>query len=240
MRNSEGKQGCAVTFIDATLLPRVCRINILSRSIYMNFWNSVMLKYLFTIVIITTISFPSHAKTILIIGDSISAGYGIEIKDGWVALLDEKLNQQGEFTVVNASVSGDTTGMGLARTESLLSQHKPDIVLIELGGNDGLRGFPIKVIKNNLEKITRLSLAAEAKVLLVGIQIPPNYGSRYTEEFFNTFQLISESLSVPLVPFILDDVAIKPELMQSDGIHPKAEAQSMLVDNIWPYLEPLL
>lgn len=182
----------------------------------------------------------ANAKTVLIIGDSISAGYGIELKDGWVALLDEKLNQQGEYEVINASVSGDTTAMGLARTESLLAKHKPDIVLIELGGNDGLRGFPIKVIKNNLEKIARLSLSTKAKVLLVGIQIPPNYGSRYTNEFFKTFQVVAEELVLPLVPFILDEVAIKPELMQNDGVHPTAEAQVMLLDNVWPFVEPLL
>lgn len=200
----------------------------------------IMLKFFLSLILISLFSFSAHAKTILVIGDSISAGYGIELKDGWVALLDEKLNQQGEYEVINASVSGDTTAMGLARTESLLAKHKPDIVLIELGGNDGLRGFPIKVIKSNLEKIARLSLSAEAKVLLVGIQIPPNYGSRYTKEFFNTFQTVSEELSVPLVPFILDEVAIKPELMQNDGVHPTAEAQGMLLDNVWPFVEPLL
>jgi len=199
-----------------------------------------MFKFLLSLCFIFLFSFSTHAKTILVIGDSISAGYGIELKDGWVALLDKKLQLQGDYEVINASVSGDTTAMGLARTESLLAKHKPDIVLIELGGNDGLRGFPIKVIKNNLEKIAGLSLAIEAKVLLVGIQIPPNYGSRYTKEFFNTFQVVSEELSIPLAPFILDEVATKPELMQNDGVHPTAEAQGMLLDNVWPFLAPLL
>lgn len=199
-----------------------------------------MLKLLLSLFFIALFSFSAHAKTILVIGDSISAGYGIELKDGWVALLDEKLKLQGEYEVINASVSGDTTAMGLARTEPLLAKHKPDIVVIELGGNDGLRGFPIKVMRNNLEKIANLSLSAEAKVLLVGIQIPPNYGSRYTDEFFKTFQVVSEKFSLPLVPFILHDVAVKPELMQSDGVHPIAEAQNILLDNVWPFLEPLL
>ncbi|GAB1261111.1 arylesterase [Aurantivibrio plasticivorans] len=187
-----------------------------------------------------SVSLFSQAKTVLVIGDSISAGYGVELKDGWVNLLRERLNQQGEYTVINASISGNTSSMGLARTPGLLRKHQPDIVIIELGGNDGLQGHPLKVLHKNLSKITELSKTAGADVLLVGIQIPPNYGTRYTEEFFGTFPKVAEEHQVPLVPFILDEVAIYPELMQRDGIHPTTEAQPQLLENIWPYFEPLI
>ena len=181
-----------------------------------------------------------HAKTILVVGDSISAGYGIELEQGWVNLLRHKLKEMGDYEVINASVSGDTTQIGAARLPTLLKQHSPDIVVLELGGNDGLRGFPLKVMENNLRQMTETVLNNQAKVLLVGIQIPPNYGPRYTEEFFAIYDKIAEEFEVPLVPFILDKVALLPELMQDDGIHPKAEGQQQLLDNVWPYLEPLL
>ncbi|GAB1256583.1 arylesterase [Aurantivibrio plasticivorans] len=194
------------------------------------------------LIALTTLaaSGTTYAKTVLVIGDSISAGYGVELKDGWVNLLRERLNQQGEYTVINASISGNTTSMGLARTPGLLRKHQPDIVIIELGGNDGLQGHPLKVLHKNLSKITELSQAAGADVLLVGIQIPPNYGSRYTEEFFGTFPKVAEEHQVPLVPFILDEVAIYPELMQRDGIHPTADAQPKLLENVWPHFEALI
>ena len=182
----------------------------------------------------------SQAKTILVLGDSLSAGYGVELKDGWVNLLRERLNEQGEYTVVNASISGNTTSMGLARIPSLLKKYEPNIVIIELGGNDGLQGHPVKVLERNLSKMTELSKASGAKVLLVGIQIPPNYGARYTDEFFATFPKVAKEHSVPLVPFILDNVATNPELMQRDGVHPKAEAQPQILENIWPYFEQLI
>lgn len=187
-----------------------------------------------------TLANIASAKTILVVGDSISAGYGIELEQGWVNLLRQKLKEMGEYTVVNASVSGDTTQIGAARLPTLLEQHSPDIVLLELGGNDGLRGFPLKVMENNLRQMTQAVLDAQAKVLLVGIQIPPNYGPRYTEEFFAIYGKISEEFSAPLAPFILDKVALEPELMQDDGIHPKADGQPQLLENVWPYLEPLL
>ena len=180
----------------------------------------------------------ANAKSILVVGDSISAGYGVELEDGWVNLLRQKVKDQ--YEVINASVSGDTTQIGVARLPTLLEEHKPDIVILELGGNDGLRGFPLNVMERNLKKMTTDSLANGAKVLLVGIQIPPNYGQRYTQEFFNTYPKIAEEFDVPLVPFILEKVALEPELMQDDGIHPKTEAQVILLDTVWPYLEPLL
>ena len=197
------------------------------------------MKYLvaFTFVILAHIA---SAKTILGVGDSISAGYGIELEQGWVNLLRQDLAKRGEYTVYNASVSGDTTQIGVARLPTLLEEHNPDIVVLELGGNDGLRGFPLKVMENNLRKMTETSLAIEAQVLLVGIQIPPNYGPRYTDQFFQTYFKLAEEFEIPLVPFILDKVALEPELMQDDGIHPTAEGQPQLLKNIMPFLEPLL
>jgi len=176
----------------------------------------------------------SFAKTILVVGDSISAGYGIELEQGWVNLLRTRLVGKG------ASVSGDTTQIGAARLATLLEQHQPDIVIIELGGNDGLRGFPLKVMETNLRKMIQQTQDSKAQVLLVGIQIPPNYGPRYTDQFFQTYFKLAEEFAIPLVPFILDKVALEPELMQDDGIHPTTEGQPLLLDNVWPVLEPLL
>ncbi|MGQ9426355.1 arylesterase [Gilvimarinus sp. F26214L] len=180
------------------------------------------------------------SKTILVIGDSISAGYGVELEDGWVNLLRQRVQEFGEYEVVNASISGNTTTMGVGRTPALLKKHAPDIVIIELGGNDGLQGHPLKVVERNLSQMVRMSRESGADVLLVGIQIPPNYGRRYTEEFFSTFTTVAEKFDVPLVPFILDKVATEDGLMQADGVHPTTEAQPILLENVWPYLEPLL
>lgn len=191
----------------------------------------------FLILLFSTSAF---SKTILVIGDSISAGYGVELEDGWVNLLRQRLQDKGDYEVVNASISGNTTTMGVGRTQALLKKHHPDVVIIELGGNDGLQGHPLKVMERNLSEMVRLSQDAGAKVLLIGIQIPPNYGSRYTEEFFETFPRVAKKFDVPLVPFILDKVATVDSLMQNDGVHPTAEAQPLLLDNVWPYLEPLL
>lgn len=189
-------------------------------------------------IILSCICHLSFAEKILIVGDSISAGYGIDLEEGWVNLLRKKV--EGEHEILNASVSGDTTQIGVARLPTLLEENKPDIVLIELGGNDGLRGFPIKVMETNLRKMIEQTKTFGAKVLLVGIQIPPNYGPRYTDQFFQTYFKLSEELNVPLVPFILDKVALVPELMQDDGVHPTAEGQPQLLENVWPHLEPLL
>lgn len=192
------------------------------------------------IVVLLTFTNPGFAKSLLVVGDSISAGYGIELEQGWVNLLRQRLVKRGDYSVHNASVSGDTTQIGVARLPTLLKENEPDIVIIELGGNDGLRGFPLKVMENNLRKMIETSQNYGAQVLLVGIQIPPNYGSRYTEQFFQTYFKLAEEYEVPLVPFILDKVALEPELMQNDGIHPTAEGQPILLDNVWPVLKPLL
>lgn len=180
------------------------------------------------------------SKTILVIGDSISAGYGVELENGWVNLLRQRVQEMGDHEVINASISGNTTTMGVGRTPALLKKHQPDVVILELGGNDGLQGHPLKVLERNLSQMVRLSQESGAKVLLVGIQIPPNYGSRYTEEFFAIFPRVADKFDVPLVPFILDKVATVGGLMQGDGVHPTAEAQPLLLENVWPYLEPLL
>lgn len=189
--------------------------------------------------ILLMLSASAFSKSILVIGDSISAGYGMAVEESWVSLLQERLDDQG-YQVINASISGNTTTMGVGRTPTLLEKHKPDIVIIELGGNDGLQGHPLQVMEANLDKMVQLSTEAGAQVLLVGIQIPPNYGPRYTREFFAIFPKVAEAHGIPLVPFILEGVATVDGLMQRDGIHPNAEAQEILLDNIWPSLEPLL
>ena len=179
--------------------------------------------------------------TLLVFGDSLSASYGIAEEEGWVTLLENKLAQgKYPYRVVNASVSGETSTGGLARLPAMLQNHEPDLVFLELGGNDGLRGLPIEVLKENLMKMVEMSREAGAEVLLAGIQIPPNYGPRYTVPFFQMFGEIAQDNGISLVPFLIDGIPQQPELMQNDGIHPKAEAQYMIVDNVWPFLEPML
>ena len=181
------------------------------------------------------------AESIVVLGDSISAGYGIEVKQGWVALLQNKLAQANSpYEVVNASISGDTTAGGLARIDKILAAHKPDVVLVELGANDGLRGLPPRLMKDNLAEITQRARNAGAKVLLLSMRIPPNYGKRYTEMFYDVYPQLSKELGVPYMPFILEDVALVKELMQPDGLHPNAKAQPMIADKVWEHLQPLL
>jgi len=180
-------------------------------------------------------------KTVLVFGDSLSASYGIEEEQGWVNLLSEKLRQaQSPYSVINASVSGETSTGGLSRLPAALAEFQPSVVILELGGNDGLRGLPLATLQSNLEKMVSLSQRAGAKVLLAGIQIPPNYGPRYTEPFYALFGDIAESEQLPFVPFLIDGIPQQPELMQNDGIHPRAEAQHMILDNVWPVLAPML
>ncbi|MDX1800408.1 MAG: arylesterase [Marinobacter sp.] len=180
--------------------------------------------------------------TLLVLGDSLSAGYGVPTGQGWVTLLQKRLDQtlSARWTVVNASISGETTDGGLRRLPGLLEQHHPDVVLIELGGNDGLRGFPPSVITDNLTRMIKLCRQAGARVLLAGIQMPPNYGPGYTRAFAAIYPTLAQSLSTSLVPFILDGIYDRPELMQGDAMHPNAEAQPRLLDNVWPVLKPML
>jgi len=180
-------------------------------------------------------------NTLLVYGDSLSAAYGIQEAQGWVTLLESRLNEENwTYKLINGSVSGETTTGGLERLPAMLSTYQPDLVILELGGNDGLRGLPLETLKANLKKMISLIKAAGGEVLLTGIQIPPNYGPRYTEPFFSLYTEISEEDSLALVPFLIDGIPQQPELMQNDGIHPKAEAQIMILDNVWPYLEPML
>lgn len=180
--------------------------------------------------------------TILVFGDSISAGYGLpSVERGWVALLHTKLETSGYgYRVVNASVSGETTAGGLARLPRALGLHHPQIVILELGGNDGLRALPVTDMRANLAAMVRLAKDSGAAVLLLGIRIPPNYGPDYTEQFFNSYTILGKELRVPVVPFLLDGIALSPELMQADGIHPNEQGQGRLVANVWPALQPLL
>ncbi len=181
---------------------------------------------------------------ILVVGDSLSAEYGIRRGSGWVALLQERLQtQKVPATVVNAGISGDTTSGGRSRLPALLSQHKPAIVVIELGANDALRGLPLTMTRENLTDMVRQSRQAGARVLLVGMEMPPNYGARYTQEFRDMFASVAKAEKVPLVPFLLRGVADAPDalsLFQSDRIHPNEKAQPILLDNVWPELRKLL
>lgn len=183
----------------------------------------------------------AQTARLLVLGDSISAGYGIRPEQGWVTLLQDKLRQGGyDYQVVNASISGETSQGGLTRLPSLLSQHQPELVLIELGGNDGLRGLPLKLLQHNLSKMIQLSQQQQAQPVLLGIQLPPNYGRRYTQAFANIYPSLAEQYQIPVMPFILEGIGTDPDKMQSDGIHPKADAQQQLLNNIWPVLQPLL
>ncbi|GED21215.1 arylesterase [Halomonas halmophila] len=180
----------------------------------------------------------ASGPVVLVMGDSLSAAYGIERDAGWVSLLAERL--EGKAEVVNASISGETTAGGKTRLPELLRQHDPDIVLIELGGNDGLRGLSPQQMRTNLAAMIEASQASGAQVALLGIDIPPNYGQAYRDAFRQVFADLAERFGVPLLPFLLEGVALKDALMQEDGIHPTAEAQPRVLDNVWPVLAPLL
>ena len=183
----------------------------------------------------------SAAKTVLVLGDSLSAEYGIARDSGWVALLKNRLEAKDiDADIVNASISGETTSGGRARLPALLEQHAPGIVIIELGGNDGLRGLPIASAEANLRAMIEMAKKAKAQVLLVGMQIPPNYGRNYTEKFSSMYAKMARDMKVPLVPFLLEGVADRPKLFQADRIHPVAQAHPVILDNVWPRLKPLL
>ncbi len=183
----------------------------------------------------------ASAPVILVYGDSLSAGYGIRVEQGWVALLGRKLAQEGYvFRVVNASASGETTAGGAARLAHTLDTLHPRILILELGGNDGLRGLPIAGMRANLERMLVLARDRGVRVLMLGIRIPPNYGERYTREFQQPFADLTRKYGVALVPFLLEGVALTPGLMQADGIHPNEQGQPVLLDNVWQQLAPML
>lgn len=178
---------------------------------------------------------------ILIVGDSLSAGYGVDVKSTWVALLERRLAKEGYgYRVVNASVSGETTGGAKARLPRALEVHEPSVVVLELGGNDALRGLHLQQIESNLETLIERSRAAGAKVVLVGMQIPPNYGAAYADRFHGLYRALAKKHDVEYVDFFLEGVALDDNLMQADGIHPSVEAQSRLLDNVWPALQATL
>ncbi|MFV5500292.1 arylesterase [Acinetobacter towneri] len=182
------------------------------------------------------------AKTIMIVGDSLSAGYGIQPQQGWVHLLQKRLEQQypKQHKVVNASVSGETTSGALARLPKLLQTHRPDVVVIELGGNDGLRGQPPQMIQKNLANLIQNSQKAKAKVVIFGMKMPPNYGSAYSKAFENNYKVVSQQYKVKLLPFFMEGIAGNKQLMQKDLIHPNAKAQPILLNNAYPYIKGAL
>ena len=205
------------------------------------------MKRLFVLFALMVAGISARADTpapaaILVFGDSISAGYGLEhVDQGWVGMLQAKIKAEGYgYRVVNASVSGETTAGGLARLPRALELHHPQVVILELGGNDGLRALPIDQMRANLAKMIDLSVAGGAQVLLLGMRIPPNYGPEYTERFQSTFAQVARAKNVALVPFLLAQVALSADLMQADGIHPNESGQPKLLATVWPALKPLL
>ena len=179
--------------------------------------------------------------TVLIFGDSLSAGYGIEVDQSWAALLQARLRDQGyEHQVINASISGETTEGGATRIDTALADFSPELIILELGGNDGLRGFPAARMKGNLEKIVTRAQASGAAIVLLGIRIPTNYGPRYSAEFEGVFRQVSEEFGVQWIEFFMEGIALNDDLLQDDRIHPNAVAQPMLLDNAWPIISATL
>ena len=194
-----------------------------------------------TILLVTASMAGAEEPTIVIFGDSLSAGYGIEVDQSWGNLLQARLKEQGyEHRVVNASISGETTEGGVTRIDSALSDFSPDLVILELGGNDGLRGFPPTRIEKNLEKLIVQAKSSGAAVILLGIRIPTNYGSRYSAEFEAVFRNVSERLNVQWIEFFMEGIALNDDLLQEDRIHPNASAQPMLLDNAWSIISATL
>jgi acyl-CoA thioesterase-1 len=184
---------------------------------------------------------PAQQPVLLVYGDSLSAGYGVAVEKGWVSLLTSRLQQQGYgFRVVNASVSGETTTGGLARLPHALAVHRPSIVILELGANDGLRGLPLDTTHSNLDAMLSLAKADGRTVVLLGMQMPPNYGERYTQGFAALYPDAARRHHAALVPFMLSGVADHPALMQADGLHPNERGHAVVLDNVWPVLKPLL
>ena len=197
--------------------------------------------FLFVFALILPAAISAGNATILVLGDSLSAAYGIEQNAGWVGLLQRRVQQTApRYQVINASISGDTTSGGLARLSRALDIHQPEIVIVELGANDGLRGLSLGEIKKNLAAIIEQILSRKARLLLVGIRLPPNYGPDYTRKFHDIYADLAKRYRIPLAPFLLEGVAGNPELMQQDGLHPRAAAQSKVLENVWPVLEPML
>jgi len=199
------------------------------------------LSLLLSLLVLLIIPHLVSAQTILVLGDSLSAAYNMPTEQGWVALLDKRLDEApGSHQVINASIAGDTTSGGLARFPQALQSHQPDIVILALGTNDGLRALGLSSIKENLAKIIELTESQGGQVLLAGMQLPPNYGPFYNNKFSAIYRDLASSYEVSLIPFLLDQVGGVNELTQTDGLHPNAKAQPLILDNIWPHLQNLL
>jgi len=199
------------------------------------------MKKLFLLLMFVISNVPAAEPVILVLGDSLSAAYGIERSRGWVALLQNRLQQAGyPHRVVNASISGDTTAGGLSRLPQALAQFQPDILIIELGGNDGLRGLGNRQTRDHLDQMITLARAARSRPLLLGMMLPPNFGKAFTEKFLQIYRDLAEQRRVPLVPFFLEGVADRPDWMQGDGIHPNASGQPLMLEHVWAQLQPLL
>jgi acyl-CoA thioesterase I len=193
------------------------------------------------VVALFATSAHSASKTVLVLGDSLSAEYGLARGSGWVALLQNKLRtEKSDAMIVNASISGDTTSGGKARLQALLDQYHPTVLVIELGANDGLRGLPLASTENNLRAIIMAAQKSKAKVLLIGMRLPPNYGRDYAEQFFALYGKLAKETRSSLVPFLLDGVADQPQLFQTDRLHPNADAHPIMLQNVWPHLQALL
>jgi len=203
---------------------------------------SNMRKFLSLLLfVVAAASYAANPPTVVIFGDSLSAGYGIDVDRSWTALLQSRLNAQGyEHRVINASISGETTEGGKTRINAALKNFSPDLVILELGGNDGLRGFPPEVMKGNIRAIIETTRDSGASIVLLGIRIPPNYGPRYTNAFEGVYRELAGELDVPWIEFFMDGIALNDELMQDDGIHPNEEAQPILLDNAWPIIRQAL
>ena len=197
---------------------------------------------LFLLIGLLTPAFASsETRSIVILGDSLSAAYGMEVSEAWPELLQQRLNEHGHaYRIFNSSITGDTTQGGLARLPRLLEKHQPAIVILELGGNDGLRGLPIQVTRDNLGSMIEKSQSAGARVILAEMRIPPNYGRTYTEKFHSLYGELATRYEARLLPFLLQDIALQPGMMQTDGIHPTAAAQPLILDAVWQVLEPML
>ena len=206
----------------------------------------VFSNFVFSLIVASLVAMPASAAQInqpiiVVYGDSLSAAYGIKQDEGWVAILQQRIAlKKLNYQVVNASISGETTSGGLSRFADMLKLQKPSIVLIALGGNDGLRGLNLKEISSNLEKMIVQAKAINAQVLLLGVKIPPNYGLKYSQQFNDNYQQLAKKHAIKLVPFFLDGVAGNPKLIQSDGLHPLATAQPKILDNVWPILANML
>ncbi|MFM4746268.1 arylesterase [Aeromonas veronii] len=201
-----------------------------------------MVRILFALLVgLGSLLSSAQAQTLLVLGDSLSAGYQMQVEQSWPALLNQKWQEEGgKHTLLNASISGETTQGALARLPALLKEHQPDWLLIELGGNDGLRGFAPTITRQNLASMIALAKEQQTRVVLTQIQLPRNYGARYLRQFEQIFPGLAQANDLPLLPFFMDDIALRPELMMNDGIHPTPAAQPQIRDKVARFMEPLL